>query len=517
MDAVHRIHLEQTFDAVDSSPLAQMQRPCPDVPAVACHVIPDVAILDQKLNLLDLDIVKAHLLNEGRLSVKQVEKILNDGDTSLRSEPNVLEINTKCYIFGDIHGQFYDLVSLLNLFDLKTQTLLFLGDYVDRGQFSVETYLYLMLLKAHYPKNLYILRGNHESEKMTSYFTFKAECLSKYNISVYDRFVRSFKMLPIAAVVQGKAFCAHGGISPHIKHVSEINTIDRFREIVYSGLFCDVFWSDPHEHYDLGMGASWEYNDRRRCSVKFTYENVKRFLDNNNLSMVIRAHEVQETGCRLMKSYRGHPSVVTVFSAPSYCDAYQNDGAYIEFDMGIVAINRYKAVAHPFVINGFFNAINWSLPFVSEKLVELALALFTELDREDILDVTDVLVSGMALMRTEREAIDEFEKDESLECGLLSTVENDMEFDDAKKKDAENEMMKSKEERSEITAEVSPSMQTKSLGEVGRELNRLGIENAEKVVSKVEVAEESDKEKIAVKRETKKNMSNRVCRFLCGK
>ncbi|ELA40940.1 uncharacterized protein VICG_02029 [Vittaforma corneae ATCC 50505] len=254
MDAVHRIELGPSLDAINNPLHTRPQRACPEISAVACHIIPDVAILDQKLNLLDLDIVRTHLLNEGRLSIKQIEKILNDSDTVLRSEPNLLEIGTKCYIFGDIHGQFYDLISLLNSFDLKTQTLLFLGDYVDRGQFSVETYLYLMLLKSHYPQNIYILRGNHESEKMTSYFTFKSECLSKYNISIYNRFVKSFKALPIAAVVQNIAFCAHGGISPHMKKISEINTIDRFKEIVYNGLFCDVFWSDPHEYYDLGDG-----------------------------------------------------------------------------------------------------------------------------------------------------------------------------------------------------------------------------------------------------------------------
>ncbi|ELA40941.1 uncharacterized protein VICG_02030 [Vittaforma corneae ATCC 50505] len=263
------------------------------------------------------------------------------------------------------------------------------------------------------------------------------------------------------------------------------------------------------------MGMPWEYNDRRRCSVKFTYENVKRFLDNNNLSMVIRAHEVQENGYRLMKSYKGYPSVVTVFSAPSYCDAYQNDGAYIEFDMGIVAINSYKAVGHPFVINGFFDAVNWSLPFVSEKLVEFTLSIFAELDKKDTLDMTDVLVSGMVLMRTEREAIDEFEKDESLECGLLSTIEDDMEFNEAKEKDAENEMMKNKEEPSEITVEVSPSMQNESLGDVSKEISKLDAKRTEEVVNKIEVVEESDRERIRVKK--KKSTSSGMCRLLCGK
>lgn len=426
---------------------------------IACHKISDIAILDQKKNLIDINIVKIHLLNQGRLTIKQLDKILRDGEQILKSEPNLLEIDKKCYIFGDIHGQFYDLISILDKFDFENDTLLFLGDYVDRGLFSVETYLYLILLKSHYPNNIYLLRGNHESEKMTNYFTFKAECEYKYGDGIYELFLRSFNMLPMAALVQGKAFCAHGGISPLLKNLKIINTINRFEEVKYTGLFCDLLWSDPHEFYDLCIGKSWEANEKRRCSYKFNYEDVKNFLNLTNTSMIIRAHEVQEEGYKLFKAYRGYNSVVTIFSAPCYCDAYQNKGAYIDFDKEIQSIKQFEAVPHPFVISGFIDGINWSMPFVAEKTFEFCITLFKELESCPIIEEPEEFIQNMNMMRTERESIDEFEKEESLDSCILNTIEDNFEdFKESEELDKENETIKAEVNDNSKTLEISPSL-----------------------------------------------------------
>lgn len=474
MNTIHQVK-DSAQRPGDVQVLPSIARPCPQIQPIACHLIPDVASLNQKADLLDLDVITTHMLHEGRLTSWQIHKILADAERFLELEPNIVPINSKCYVFGDIHGQFYDLVSVMNLLDLERETVLFLGDYVDRGAFSTETYLFLMLLKAHYPNNIFILRGNHESEKMTSYFTFKAECIAKYDNTTYKRFVKSFEHLPLAAVIQNMAFCAHGGISPHIKKLSDVNRINRFCEVPYSGMFCDLLWSDPHENYDLGIGKSWEPNNRRRCSVKYTYENVKNFLDQHGLSLIIRAHEVQEAGYCMMKPYKGHPSVITLFSAPCYCDTYTNDGAYLLFDKGVKEIRTYKAVEHPFVINGFFDGINWSLPFISEKLVEFTAAVCKELDREDVIDKTDKLVSNMVLMRTEREAIDEFEKDDGVDC-QLQTEATTLPFGEAIEKDAENEVKKEDEAQGKKAGEtaktISPSLQNANVEKAVRKLGK---------------------------------------------
>ncbi|KAM0681245.1 35-cyclic-nucleotide phosphodiesterase (PDEase) (3:5-CNP) [Glugoides intestinalis] len=503
MNNVHNLELTHPIEVYDKNNDHSSKRSLPAIPAVACHKIPDIAILDQKAKYVDLNVVKVHFLNEGKLSVRQIQKIVHDANVILKSEPNLLELNEKCFIIGDVHGQLYDLLSLIDSFDLSKDTLLFLGDYVDRGAFGVEAYLYLLLLKTHYPRNIFILRGNHECEKMTTYFSFKAECIFKYNVNIYKLFVNSFMHLPIAAVVQNTAFCCHGGISPSLKGIFDLNLINRFKEIEYKGIFCDLFWADPHEYYDIGMGVSWEFNHKRNCSVMYTYKDVKSFLDYNNLSMVIRAHEVQETGYKLFKNYNEAPSVVTIFSAPGYCDTYQNDGAYIEFDMGIVSIRQFKGVDHPFVLNGFIDGISWSLPFIGEKLLELSISLFKALDEEELLDSPENLVSKMAIARMEREAIDEFEKEEYPECKVLSVIENEITFKEAEAMDANNEMEKS---RVECVGDT-PSLQNKKLEALKESVKESELCN---IIQNTAPAEKSS---VAAPKEK----TGGICRYLCGR
>lgn len=216
---VTKVELDDKYNLSDQK---LNDRTNPEIPSVCCHKVSDIAILDQKLKLLDLKVIRTHLFNEGRLTDSQVIKILDDADAVLQKEDTLVEVSTKCYVFGDIHGQFYDFISIIDRFDLTVDTLVFLGDYVDRGSFSVEVYVYLMLLKANFPNNIYVLRGNHESRQMTEYFTFKAECVYKYSLKIYERFLKSFNCLPYAALIQKSAFCCHGGLSPVLKNVYDL-------------------------------------------------------------------------------------------------------------------------------------------------------------------------------------------------------------------------------------------------------------------------------------------------------
>jgi len=113
---------------------------------------------------------------------------------------------------------------------------LFLGDYVDRGEMSVEVMALLLAYKIQYPKNIFLLRGNHESQSMTTNYSFRQECIYKHNQQVYHAFVDLFKTLPIAALINGKYFAIHAGISPDLKKLEEIDEINRFQEPPDSGL-----------------------------------------------------------------------------------------------------------------------------------------------------------------------------------------------------------------------------------------------------------------------------------------
>ena len=115
---------------------------------------------------------------------------------------------------------------------LPKTNMLFLGDYVDRGSYSIEVCIFLFCLKLAFPKEVTMLRGNHESVAMTEHFTFREEVLKKYDNdeSVFDTFISVFEAMPIAADVNGDYLCMHGGISPELATVDDINKIDRFVE-----------------------------------------------------------------------------------------------------------------------------------------------------------------------------------------------------------------------------------------------------------------------------------------------
>ena len=141
----------------------------------------------------------------------------------------MLSLSDPVTVVGDIHGQFYDFLKMLDMGGSpKNIKYLFLGDYVDRGSFSVEVVLLLYSLKLNFPNTIYLLRGNHECRQLTQYFNFRSECLYKYDIDTYELFMESFDVLPISCIVNGKFLALHGGLSPELRTLQDLVTINRF-------------------------------------------------------------------------------------------------------------------------------------------------------------------------------------------------------------------------------------------------------------------------------------------------
>ena len=229
----------------------------------------------------------------------------------LCEESNVQPVSAPVIVCGDIHGQFYDLMNLFEVGgDLPDQKYLFLGDYVDRGYNSVETLEYLLCLKLKYQGRITLLRGNHESRQICFSYGFYEEITRKYgNANPWRYFNDLFDYLPIAAIIEGKIFCVHGGLSPLISTVDQIRLINRKQEIPHEGAYCDLMWSDPDEIEAWVISA-------RGAGYVFGWKVVNEFNRINDLTLVCRAHQLVNEG---YKYWFKDKNLVTVWSAPNYC------------------------------------------------------------------------------------------------------------------------------------------------------------------------------------------------------
>ena len=261
------------------------------------------------------------------LSENEIKLLCDLSRDIFLSQPILLELEAPIKICGDIHGQYYDLLRLFEYGGFPPDAnYLFLGDYVDRGRQSLETICLLLAYKIKYPENFFLLRGNHESSTINRIYGFYEECKRRYSLKIWKLFSDVFNCLPIAALIDDKILCMHGGLSPELNNIDQINKINRPTEVPDNGLLCDLLWSDPDK--DI---KNWEDNERG-VSYIFGADVLHKFNAKNEIDLICRAHQVVEDGYEFF----GKKQLVTVFSAPNYCGEFDNSGAMMTVDESLM-------------------------------------------------------------------------------------------------------------------------------------------------------------------------------------
>lgn len=256
----------------------------------------------------------------GENELKQLCDVVKD---VLIEQSNVQAVRAPATVCGDIHGQFYDLMKLFSIGgEVPKTNYVFLGDFVDRGHHSVETFQLLLCLKARYPAHITLIRGNHEARQITQVYGFYDECMRKYgNANPWRMCTEVFDLFSLAAIIEGRVFCVHGGLSPELSTVDELQQIDRVQEPPQDGPFADLLWSDPEEV------DGWSTNPRG-AGYLFGGKVVDEFNHNNGLELICRAHQLVMEGYKYMFDQR---NLVTVWSAPNYCYRSGNVASVLSF------------------------------------------------------------------------------------------------------------------------------------------------------------------------------------------
>ena len=306
-------------------------------------LIPKEYALDYRFNMKKELIIKL---------CEEVQKIL-------QNESSLLKVRSPIKIFGNLHGQFGDLMKLFDNFgcpsdavfdgDIDSIDYLFLGDYVDRGFNSLEVMVLLFALKLKYPDQIHLLRGHHEDKIVNKIYGFAEECVAKFGEditdpnSIFQKMNKVFEYLPLAAVIDNKFFCVHGGIGSSLRYVDEIEKIPKPFEIQHLNenaknsflqkIVNELLWCDPVlQDSDNNPNYTDMENSTRgvlglediRCK-RFTMERTKKFLDDNNLSLIIRGHEMVKDGFEMLND-----KLITIVSCLDYCNKHQNAGGILK-------------------------------------------------------------------------------------------------------------------------------------------------------------------------------------------
>lgn len=309
------------------------------------------------------------ITNDRKTFQTLANKVLSEIKAVFKSEERMVSIASPLYVFGDIHGNLHD----LKYYERELWpngphrakcSFLFLGDLVDRGHHSLEVIFYLFCCKLMSRKNAFVLiRGNHELRAIQQAFTFHRECIEKLGPSIgaqiWTAINKCFDHMPVAALIDNHIFCCHGGIPINANSIKDVYSVpcplvDPENQ---SPLAWELMWNDPLTNSVFGEMAEllrlqsgskaftalrgFLPNNKRGTAYYFSEAAALRFMEQNNLSHVIRAHECLPTGYTL----HANQKLITVFSSSKYCSG-ANDAACVLVDHDDVRVIRLDIGEH---------------------------------------------------------------------------------------------------------------------------------------------------------------------------
>lgn len=330
---------------------------------------------DQILDELTIGDLQTHLRTAHGLAERVMLALFNRVTSLLINEPNVFYLHSPITVCGDIHGQILDLFKLFeksgedfSQHDKPKSTYLFMGDYVDRGYCSIEVFAFLAFIKIKYPESIYLLRGNHEYRATNQQYGLFQDCLTLYGHSgVWYAINNVFDYLPIAAVIDNRIFCVHGGLSPKINYIGQISALDRTKDYNDSAngggsyyndnenklkkkkkdlnhlnkSLADLTWSDPDDvskfvpnrrgsGYIFGPGQTFSFLYNNNLLNKSDTLQKKRPIEANQ-GFIARAHQLAQEGY----SWLHNNYLVIVWSAPNYTYKYENKATIMKVQKGV--------------------------------------------------------------------------------------------------------------------------------------------------------------------------------------
>lgn len=273
-----------------------------------------------------LQVIRDHFARgpvEHQYSSSFLFDLLHQAEVSLERQPTLLEISSPIVIVGDIHGQYGDLLHIFETCGWPFDTrYLFLGDYVDRGKNSLEVLVLVLALQIQFPRQIFLLRGNHEIKSVNKAYGFYSDLRQRYPKgnecdSLLDAIARVYSQLPLAALLCEKILCLHGGLSPKLQSIDDIRKLKK-GTIEPSGLIEDLLWSDPSP-----CCSGFKSNTERGCSYVFGSDVVADRCAKMGILMIVRGHQAVDEGFEISSDRK----IITLFSAPGYQDNYVNKGA----------------------------------------------------------------------------------------------------------------------------------------------------------------------------------------------